>query len=150
RPWAPARPPPAGRRAPGTGVRGLYHRLRALDTIRRLRPLWRAIHAVVPGIPLLPQYHGFAALRSTGRHAPLAAIRLPVEILDGYVALTPWMSAEALRVARVRAQEEGLTGTGFAVAVDAAVLATALYARRQGLPPAADPVPRSALALVPA
>jgi amino acid transporter len=113
-------------------------RLSALHTIRRLRSLWREVHGVLPEVALLPRYRGPAALRSTLRHAPLRAIRMQVEILDGYAALAPWMSTEALAVARRAAERYRLTGAELSVAVEAAVLAAAADARRRCLPPVGE------------
>jgi amino acid transporter len=122
--WSPAR----------SGV-GLVEQLRALNTVRRLGPLWREICDVVPEVALLPRYRGPAALRSTARHAPLRAIRMQVEILDGYAALAPWMSVRAFAAAREQAQRYRLTGPEADAAIEAAVLAAAVRARGR------DPVP---------
>src|SRR5262249_34006813 len=113
----------------------------ALRTIRRLGPLWREIHAAVPEVALLPRYRGPAALRSTARHAPLQAIRMQVEILDGYAALAPWMTAQVRTVAQRQARRHRLTGPEKDAAVEAAVLAAAIRARGRGLAPAAADQP---------
>ncbi len=68
---------------------------------------------------------------------------MQVEILDGYAALAPWMTPEALAVARRAAHRHGLTGTDLDVAVEAAALVMAARARGQGLPPS-DPAHRVA------
>jgi len=136
------RPVPRVRRAAAGDV---WRRLHALYLVRRLRPLWREIQGAVPEVALLPRYRGLAALRSTVRHAPLAVIRMQVEILDGYAALAPWMSTRAQRLATVEARRRGLTGTRFAVTVEAAVLGAAIDARGRVPPtagrPASDAVP---------
>jgi amino acid transporter len=118
---------------------GLVARLSALRTIRQLRPLWHEVQGVLPEVALLPRYRGLAALRSTLRHAPLRAIRMQVEILDGYAALAPWVSADVLAFAHRTARRSGLSGAELAVSVEAAVLAAAAYARSRGLPPAGEP-----------
>jgi amino acid transporter len=110
----------------------------ALRTIRQLGPLWREIHAAVPEVALLPRYRGLAALRSTARHAPLQAIRMQVEILDGYAALAPWMTAQVRAVAEGQVRRYRLTGPEADAAVEAAVLAAAIRARGQ------DPAPANA------
>jgi len=108
--------------------------IRALVTVVRLWPLWRRVHAAVPEVALLPRYRGVAALRSMVRHAPLAAVRMPVEIMDGYAALVPWMSADARTVAGTEADRLRLRGQRRTVAIEAAVLATALRARSVEFP----------------
>jgi amino acid transporter len=113
----------------------------ALRTIRRLGPLWREIQGAVPEVALLPRYRGPAALRSTARHAPLQAIRMQVEILDGYAALAPWMTAQVRTVAEGQARRYRLTGPEADAAVEAAVLAVAVRARGRGPAPAAGDQP---------
>jgi amino acid transporter len=147
-----AAPPPASRRPgrrwsrPRSGVT-LAEQLRALRTVWRLGPFWREIHGVVPEVALLPRYRGPAALRSTARHAPLQAIRMQVEILDGYAALAPWMSGRALAIAGEQAQRYRLAGPEADAAAEAAVLAAAVRARSRGVEPEPDgePVHRAVL-----
>jgi amino acid transporter len=141
---APAYPSPGRPRLPRAGRVGLVERLRALRTVRRLEPLWREIHSAVPEVTLLPRYQGLAALRSTARHAPLRAIRMQVEILDGYAALAPWMSVRDRGIACSQARRLGLTGPEADVAIEAAVLATAIHRRRNPAPePAGEGTARS-------
>jgi amino acid transporter len=137
-------PAPVASRRPGrpwprprSGV-GFGEQVRALRTVRRLGPLWREIHGVVPEVALLPRYRGLAALRSTARHASLQAIRMQIEILDGYAALAPWMSARALAVAQEQARQHRLAGPAADAAVEAAVLAAAVRARNRGTVPEQD------------
>ncbi|MFD0579879.1 DUF6545 domain-containing protein [Dactylosporangium darangshiense] len=127
-------PRASARRRPG-------HRLHALYTVARLWPLWRRVRAAVPEIELLPRYRGPAALRSLARHAPLAALRMPVEILDAYAVLAPWAPPQAWLVARAEAQRR-CRPADRDVQVEAAVLAVALRARRG--PGVAPPAERSA------
>jgi amino acid transporter len=121
--------------------------LRALNTVRKLRPLWKEIERVVPEVGLLPRYHGVAAIRSLLRSSRLAAVRMPVEILDGYTVLAPWMSDSAARIAAQHAQHAGIHGAGQRIEVESAVLAVALHARRHGWPPAPRHVPAAAMGL---
>jgi amino acid transporter len=115
----------------------------ALYMALRLWPLWRQIHEAMPEVALLPRYRGLAAVRSVLRHAPLLAIRMQVEILDGCAALAPWMSTEVLEVARREARRHGLTGLDLTMAVEAAALAAAARARSQASPPASAPGQRA-------
>ncbi|MGI5239466.1 DUF6545 domain-containing protein [Dactylosporangium sp. CA-139066] len=127
-----AAPRANGRRAP-------RHRLHALYTVARLWPLWRRVRAAVPEVALLPRYRGPAALRSLARHAPLAALRMPVEILDAYAVLAAWAPPEAWRVARAEAGRR-CRPADRPVQVEAAVLAVALRARTgPGAAPAGPP-----------
>src|SRR5262249_34797011 len=70
--------PARRRRAPLAGrAAAALSWIRALNTVRRLRPLWREIDLAVPGVALLPRYHGVAAIRSLLRSSRLAAVRMP-------------------------------------------------------------------------
>jgi amino acid transporter len=131
-------------RANGRLSRG--RRLHALYTVARLWPLWRRVRAAVPEVALLPRYRGPAALRSLARHAPLAALRMPVEILDAYAVLAPWAPPEAWRLAREEAGRR-CRPADRPVQVEAAVLAVALRARTG--PGAAAPAEHPAQALLP-
>ncbi|MFG2039947.1 DUF6545 domain-containing protein [Dactylosporangium sp. NPDC048998] len=115
-------PRPAGDRRPPC-------RLRALYTVARLWPLWRRVRAAVPEVALLPRYRGPAALRSLARHAPLAALRMPVEILDACAVLAPWVPPRAWAVARDEARRRCPRPADRPIHVEAAVLAVALRAR---------------------
>ncbi|MFF5233270.1 amino acid permease [Dactylosporangium sp. NPDC000521] len=122
----PARPAPR----PGGAWRPLRW-LRAFITVGRLWPLWRRVQAALPQVALLPRYRGLAALRSLARHAPLAAVRMPVEILDAYAVLAAWVPQEALAVAQAEAARLYATEADRPLHVEAALLAVALRARTE-------------------
>jgi hypothetical protein len=87
----------------------------------RLRPLWQALHEVVPHIALaratrLP-VPGFVRFR---------LIRTMVEIRDARIALTPFFVPEATEAARQLGQAEGLAGEQLDAVVEAATLAAAI------------------------
>ncbi|MFI6910333.1 MAB_1171c family putative transporter [Nonomuraea sp. NPDC050394] len=107
------------------GLNRLLDNLLARRDCRRLRPLWQVLHDVVPQI----------ALRPRPVRPELRRIRLTVEILDGYVLLSPWMSARAEREARLYAQG----GQDPEAAIAAEMLTLAITRRRAGEPPVDDP-----------
>jgi hypothetical protein len=110
----------------------------ALRDCYRLRPLWSAIHAVLPEIALLPTPTGPRGLATFARHASLRRVRITVEILDGYASLRPWMSEQVLSQAQRTARDMGLVGDPLKAAVEATVIAAALTVRRRGWPGAGD------------
>lgn len=115
---------------PRLGVETAVDRLAARATCRRLRPLWKLLYAATPQIALLPH----------PRRAQLRRARLTVEILDGCALLAPWTNAAAARRAEHHAAARGLAPSARAAAVEATALAVAAQRKRQGRPPASDPV----------
>jgi len=115
------------------GADRLYERLVAWRSCRRLRPLWRLMVAAAPQIALLP--HPVPA--------QLRRVRLTVEILDGYAALTPWMTPSAARAAERHADARNLDPHRREATVEAFALATAAHRKLAGHPPAADPTDHS-------
>ncbi|MFI6396042.1 MAB_1171c family putative transporter [Nonomuraea sp. NPDC050540] len=110
---------------PRAGVDRLLDSLLARRDCRRLRPLWQIMHDAVPQI----------ALRPRPVEPRLRRIRLTVEILDGYVLLSPWMSAGAEQ--EVRRHASGRPDPEAAVA--ARMLTLAISLKRAGRPPVDDP-----------
>lgn len=111
---------------PRIGVDRLLDSLLARRDCRRLRPLWQIMYDVVPQI----------ALRPRPVQPGLRRIRLAVEILDGYVLLSPWMSARTEQ--KVRRHAEGRRDPEAVVA--AKMLTLAIARKRAGRPPVDDPV----------
>ncbi|WP_327090351.1 hypothetical protein OIE66_06920 [Nonomuraea sp. NBC_01738] len=110
---------------PRVGVDSLLDSLLARRDCRRLRPLWQILYDVVPQIALQPR----------PVEPRLRRIRLTVEILDGYVLLSPWMSARSER--KVRHHASG--GRDPEATVAAKMLALAISRKRAGQPPVDDP-----------
>jgi hypothetical protein len=121
---------------PLIGLDRLWAWWSALREIRRLRPLWTAMHNVLPEIALLLPSSGVGGALTTTRDASIRRTRLAVEILDGYAMLRPWMSSSAMDLARRLGQEKGLDGRDLDAAVEAVVVAKALQARQNGQPAA--------------
>lgn len=122
---------------PRLGLHRLWEWSTAVRARGKLRPLWLAMHAVIPEIALVPQQTAWWQTFSP-RQASLRRIRTTVEILDGYILLRPWMTAPAAATARRLAAEAGLIGDDAEAVVDAALIATALHARQNGQPPPPD------------
>jgi hypothetical protein len=125
---------------PRVGLDRIWIWAGALRDCYRLRPLWSAIHGVLPEIALLPTPDGPRELAAFARDPSLRRVRMTVEILDGYASVRPWMSEQVFTEAQRTAQEMGLVGDQLDVAVEAAVIAAALTVRRRGWPAAEDAV----------
>ncbi|MFI9560322.1 MAB_1171c family putative transporter [Nonomuraea endophytica] len=110
---------------PRVGLDRLLDSLLARRDCRRLRPLWQIMYDAVPQIALWPR----------PVEPRLRRIRLTVEILDGYVLLSPWMSAQTEQ--QVRRRPSGRLDPEAAVA--ARMLALAISLKRAGQPPVDDP-----------
>ncbi|MEV6814254.1 MAB_1171c family putative transporter [Micromonospora sp. NPDC051296] len=121
---------------PMVGLDRLWEWAGALRDYRRLHPLWRRIHDVLPQIALLPPATGVRGALAVARDASLRRVRITVEILDGYASLRPWMSGAVAAHAEQVARQHGLSGQQRAAVVEAAVIGAALRARRDGLPAA--------------
>ncbi|MBX7267142.1 hypothetical protein KIF24_14735 [Micromonospora sp. Llam7] len=121
---------------PMIGLDRLWEWAGALRDYRRLYPLWRRIHEVLPQIALLPPGSGLPGALAVARDASLRRVRITVEILDGYASLRPWMSANVAGHAQRVARQRGLPEQQRAAVVEAAVVGAALRARRAGAPAA--------------
>jgi hypothetical protein len=114
---------------PKVGLDRLLDTLLARRDCRRLRPLWQILYDVVPQIALQPR----------PVKPRLRRIRLTIEILDGYVLLSPWMSARTEREVRRHAGHHPPGRFDPEAAVAAEMLALAVSRKRAGLPPVDDP-----------
>lgn len=123
---------------PRLGLDRLWGWSAAIRDFYRLRPLWNAIHQVLPEIALLPPVSGPRGVLAVVRNASLRRVRVTVEILDGYAMLRPWVSARMLYLCRTAAQRANLTGDRLTATVEAAVIRAALHSRLSGQPPASD------------
>lgn len=123
---------------PRVGLDRLWGWAAALRDCYRLRPLWTAIHEVVPEIALLPAPRGPRGVGAFVRDASLRRVRMTVEILDGYASLRPWMSGRVFAQARRLAHEAGLVGDRRTATAEAAVIAAALAVRGRGRPAPGD------------
>ncbi|GAA0936465.1 MAB_1171c family putative transporter [Nonomuraea longicatena] len=114
---------------PKVGLDRLLDSLLARRDCRRLGPLWQLLHDAVPQI----------ALRPRPVEPRLRRVRLTIEILDGYVLLSPWMSARTEREVRRRAEHHASGRSDPEAAIAAEMLALAISRKRAGRPPAGDP-----------
>ncbi len=110
------------------GLERLWDASTARRQCRRLGPLWTLVATAVPRVTLLP--HPFdPALRRA---------RMTVEILDGYVELSQWFSADVTELAHRHADRDRIRGPARDAAIEAAVLAAAARDARAGRPPTGD------------
>ncbi|WP_210864656.1 MAB_1171c family putative transporter [Micromonospora sp. C97] len=134
---------------PRVGLDRLWAGAAAARDYYRLYPLWARIHAVLPEIALLPPPSGVRGALSVARDASLRRVRITVEILDGYAALRPWMSASVAAHAQDAAQKGGLLGDQQTAMVEAVVIGAALASRLDGAPPSGEATEAIALPLGP-
>ncbi|TDD91846.1 MAB_1171c family putative transporter [Actinomadura rubrisoli] len=107
----------------------------------RLYPLWFALYQANPTIAKEPRPGLAGKLPSRGLNMRL--YRRVIEILDGQLALRPFVHPDDADAARERASAAGLDGAAFQAAVEAFQLRAALRAKADGRPASApaDVVP---------
>lgn len=107
----------------GPSLTALTRRVRAYRYYRRIEPLWRALHAAVPGIALDP---------GPGGGAEFALYRRVIEIRDGQLALRPYFDPALPARAEAEALAAGIPEPRIAATIEAATLAAAILADRAG------------------
>jgi ABC-type multidrug transport system fused ATPase/permease subunit len=108
----------------------LEHLLRGLldrRSLRRLRPLWEALHEALPDIALITPDYPRGEISERLYHRVVA-------ILDGLLALQPYRDPADTREHGDQANAMGLTGQRRAAAIEAADIHAALHRRRRGTP----------------
>ncbi|MFE4175479.1 MAB_1171c family putative transporter [Streptomyces sp. NPDC056909] len=95
---------------------------------RRLRPLWNALHAVIPTIALEPDVSRATDRRLRVRDIRWHLDRQAVEIRDGQRALRAHLCPGVRRTAETRHRATGLHGADLAAAVTAEQISHALAA----------------------
>src|SRR5205814_6071472 len=103
---------------PKVGLERLWDAYTARRQCRQLYPLWTLVDSAVPDVTILPH----------PAEPVLRRARMTVEILDGYVQLSRWASAETLERARHHAARLATRGKAGDAAIDAAVIAVAAAA----------------------
>jgi hypothetical protein len=110
---------------PRVGLDRLWERRTAGRQCRQLGPLWTLVCTAVPQVAMLPH----------PVEPRLRRARMTVEILDGYVHLRQWISVTAIEQARAHAVHTTAPGPDRDAAIEAAVLAVAARAARDGVAP---------------
>jgi hypothetical protein len=113
------------------GIATLCRWLDRYRTYRRLYPLWRAVVQATPEIALMPPQSPLADFL-TVRGLDLRLYRRVVEIWDGQLALRPYSFPEIADTARTLCQAKGVPAEEVPAIVQAATVAAALQAKRQG------------------
>lgn len=108
----------------------------------RLRPLWAALRQVIPEVTL-PRPSG---VRLNIRYR---VDRRVIEIRDAELALRAYSPPEVPGRAEAAARSAGLDADKSVAVAEAAVIATALAARRDGQPPRRDGTPGEVINAVP-
>ncbi len=104
-------------------------------SLRRLHPLWRALHRAVPGVALAPPSPPLADALDP-RDVRFRLHRRAIEIRDCQLALRRHVPPGAADLAVDLCRRAGLAGVRLEATVEAAELAAALRARVRGEPPA--------------
>ncbi len=112
---------------PRIGLDRRWNTIVAWRDCRQLQPLWKLIHTAVPQVTMTPH----------PAEPTLRRVRMTVEILDGYVQLTPWTSAQIEDRARRRARETSDAERD--AEIEAAVLVEAARSKAANEPPSPDP-----------
>jgi ABC-type multidrug transport system fused ATPase/permease subunit len=113
----------------------LEHLLRGLldrRSLRRLRPLWEALHEALPDIALITPDYPRGEISERLYHRVVA-------ILDGLLALQPYRDPADTREHRDQANAATLTDRRHAAAIEATNIRTALHRRRHNMPPRGCP-----------
>jgi len=119
---------------PRVGMPAVYHGLGRYQTYRQLYPLWHALYRANPEIGLLPVRSALADAL-TIRDLDFRLYRRIVEIRDGSLALRPYLEPWVVRRASELSRFAGVPDAESRAVIEAASLATALYARKLGRPP---------------
>jgi hypothetical protein len=112
-------------------VRSLWHR-RAL---RRLRPLWEALHEALPDIALTTPDHPQSSSLPDPADISERLYRRVIAIRDGLLALQPYRDPADTHKHRDQADAAGLTDRRHAAAIEAADIRAALHRRSQNKRP---------------
>jgi len=99
--------------------------LAARRDCRQLQPLWNLIHQATPEVALLPH----------PTQPPLRRTRMIVEILDGYVQLTPWLTTTTTQQTNTTPTRQDHTDA----TTEATQLTTAAHHKLTGQPPTTNP-----------
>ncbi|HEX6499761.1 MAG TPA: MAB_1171c family putative transporter [Micromonosporaceae bacterium] len=99
-----------------------------LRSRRLLRPLWQDVTEAMPSV-LLPQVDRAATEQDSWR-----LYRMVIEIRDGYLSLRPYLDPTVTEAALAEGRRHGLTGRRLSAAAEAATIAAALSAYREGHP----------------
>jgi len=108
----------------------------------RLRPLWAAVRQVIPELAL-PRPPG------VWRNIRYRVDRRVIEIRDAELALRAYAAPEVAARAEAAARSAGLDPATAVAVAEAAVIAAALAARRDGQPPRRDGTPAEVINAVP-
>jgi hypothetical protein len=105
-------------------VRDPFRRARTARYYRKLEPLWREMHQVLPEIKLSPADHG---------GDDFSVYRRVIEIRDANIALRVHCHPDVRGWATEAAQQHGITGDQVEVLVEASVIAGAIEAYAAGV-----------------
>lgn len=109
-------------------IRGLWHR----RCLRRLRPLWDALHEALPDIARATSDCSLGPSLPGGISEQL--YRRVIAIRDGLLTLQPYRDPADTRDHCAQADAAGLTDRRHAAAIEAAGICAALHRRRHGMP----------------